>query len=298
MTQTEQFKNDLIGLADFAYNRLRSRVEGLTDDEYFWEPAPGCWSIRPDAEGKLRRDGASLPIKPAPLTTIAWRLTHIIDGLAGERNATWIGVTPTGSLGIDGEAASAAEAVDQLERAYALFRGHVAAADADKLSVPMGEIAGPYADDTRAAFVLHELDELIHHGAEVAALRDLYHATRPVAPIVDACRRGDLATVETLLNGDPALRDQHPDLVAQRASAQDWDTVRYLVEHGFGVNESAGVTALHYAAGIGRLDVVDLLLKHDADATAVDTEFGKTPAEWAEYLGHDDIAKRLTDAAS
>jgi hypothetical protein len=43
----------------------------------------------------------------------------------------------------------------------------------------MGAVAGPYVDSTRAAFVLHELDELIHHAAEVAALRDLYRALRP-----------------------------------------------------------------------------------------------------------------------
>jgi hypothetical protein len=26
---------------------LRPRFDGLTDDEYFWEPVPGMWSIRP-----------------------------------------------------------------------------------------------------------------------------------------------------------------------------------------------------------------------------------------------------------
>lgn len=41
---------------------------------------------------------------------------------------------------------------------------------------PIGEIGGPFADSTRRAFALHILDELIHHGAEVALLRDLYRA--------------------------------------------------------------------------------------------------------------------------
>lgn len=32
-------------------NNLRARLNGLTDDEYFWEPAPGCWSVRPRGTG-------------------------------------------------------------------------------------------------------------------------------------------------------------------------------------------------------------------------------------------------------
>ena len=38
----------------------------------------------------------------------------------------------------------------------------------------MGPIAGPFATSDRVAFVIHIMDELIHHGAEVALLRDLY----------------------------------------------------------------------------------------------------------------------------
>jgi hypothetical protein len=28
-------------------NQLRPRLDGLTDEEYLWEPAPGAWSLRP-----------------------------------------------------------------------------------------------------------------------------------------------------------------------------------------------------------------------------------------------------------
>jgi DinB superfamily len=179
-TALERIKQDLLGLADFAYERLRSRVEGLTDEEYFWEPAPGCWSVRPAGDGTFSFDGAGAGhVEPAPLTTIAWRMAHLIYLLAGERNATWIAVTPMGSLDRKGEPGIATEAIEQLEQSYALFRRHVAAADPDGLTQPMGPVAGIWGEDTRAAFVLHELDELIHHGAEVAALRDLYRAMRP-----------------------------------------------------------------------------------------------------------------------
>ena len=29
---------------------VRPRRAGLTDEEYCWEPVPGCWNIRPRAE--------------------------------------------------------------------------------------------------------------------------------------------------------------------------------------------------------------------------------------------------------
>ena len=52
---------------DFHYRlHLRPRLEGMTDEEYLWEPVPGAWSIRPRAEathqprGRRRRPGAGL----------------------------------------------------------------------------------------------------------------------------------------------------------------------------------------------------------------------------------------------
>ena len=38
---------------DEVYDRLRRRLEGLTDDEYFWEPAPGCWTVHRDRAGAV-----------------------------------------------------------------------------------------------------------------------------------------------------------------------------------------------------------------------------------------------------
>jgi hypothetical protein len=166
-------KDDLLDLADFVYQRLRTRLDGLTDEEYLWEPAPDCWSVRPTGDGTFHADGAALPPEPAPLTTIAWRLSHVIDLLAAERNATWLGLTPTGTPG--GTPGTAGEAIAQLEQAYASFRGHL---DKAELSEMIGPVGGLYANSSRVAFVLHQLDELIHHGAEIGTMRDLYRATR------------------------------------------------------------------------------------------------------------------------
>jgi len=62
-------------------NQLRPRLDGLTDDEYFWEPVTGCWSVRPcdraaakevAGSGEFVLEFAFPEPRPAPVTTIAW----------------------------------------------------------------------------------------------------------------------------------------------------------------------------------------------------------------------------------
>ena len=31
--------------------QLRPRLNGLTDEEYFWEPVSNCWNVRPRGQG-------------------------------------------------------------------------------------------------------------------------------------------------------------------------------------------------------------------------------------------------------
>ncbi|MFL6120444.1 DinB family protein [Actinophytocola sp.] len=182
----ERVKQDLLDTADFVFRRLRDRLDGLTDDEYFWEPVGGCWSVRSVGDGTFRSDGSARPPTPPPFTTVAWRVCHLIGLLAGERNATWLGGAPAGRLDRDGEPGTADDALRRLDDAFALFRTHLAATEAAELTATMGAVAGYYATSTRFAFVLHELDELIHHGAEVAMLRDLYRATSAAEPLRQA----------------------------------------------------------------------------------------------------------------
>ncbi|HVX42855.1 MAG TPA: DinB family protein [Mycobacteriales bacterium] len=166
--------SDLIDLSDYAWQRLIGRLDGMEDAEYLWEPAPGSWSIRPGADGAWRLDGAVPAPDPAPLTTIAWRLHHIADGvLAAERNATWLGLAIAAPV-VGAPAATVAEVRPRLEASYSFWRQCLDGAG--DLSAPVGPVAGHYADATRRSFVLHELDELIHHSAEVALLLDLYRA--------------------------------------------------------------------------------------------------------------------------
>lgn len=179
-------KAHLLEVSDFAWQRLHNRLGGLTDEEYLWEPVPGVWTVRPTGDGGHAADGSAMPPQPPPFTTVAWRITHLTDVLGAERTATWLGL----QAGRDEEPGppqgTAAAGVAALERAQAIWRRRLAAVTDEALARPMGEIAGPYAESDGAAFALHILDELIHHGAEIGVVRDLYQHQRSRDSFVDA----------------------------------------------------------------------------------------------------------------
>ena len=162
--------------------QLRPRLDGLSDEEYFWEPAPESWSVRPRGtsrapvqagSGAFTIDFAFPEPDPAPVTTIAWRLGHVIVGVLGARVASHFGGPPVDYPSFV-YAGTAAEALDQLDEAYAAWNRGVESLGAEGLASPCGASEGPYADRSMAALVLHINREVIHHGAEVALLRDLY----------------------------------------------------------------------------------------------------------------------------
>lgn len=161
---------DLLGLSDFAWQRLRDRMAGLTDDEYGWQPVANCWTVRPVGDGTFRADGDGAD---HVFTTLSWRLSHIAALLAEDRNAVWLG-RPGTDAEEPGDPGTAADALARLDAGYATWRDVVAGCTSESLSQPIGPAGGYFAKDTRRAFVLHILDELIHHGAEAALLRDLY----------------------------------------------------------------------------------------------------------------------------
>lgn len=124
-----------------AFTTVRSRIEGLTDDEYFWEPVAGSWSIRRfDPQGPtspfaehLAQQGETRPwfsdeawdgtrfleIEPSPFTTIGWRLVHLgsckimyHEHAFGQRRDLWADLT-----GVH----TAADAIAQFEEGHRLF---------------------------------------------------------------------------------------------------------------------------------------------------------------------------------
>jgi ankyrin repeat protein len=73
------------------------------------------------------------------------------------------------------------------------------------------------------------------------------------------------------------------------------DVARFLLQRGADVDARGffGGTALHWAAGHGHLETVQLLLAHGAITDLEDDEFHATPRGWAEHGGRRDIADLL-----
>src|ERR1700683_1796554 len=185
--KTIDWNKELVDQLDWQWqNALRPRLDGRGDDEYFWEPVPGCWSVRPreapSAVGPDDRLGSGefvLEYGPEPevppVTTIAWRLAHVIVGCLGMRAASHFGGPPCDWADF-GYAGTAKDALVQLDSAYAVWTNGASALGAEGLARPCGEAEGPYADYPLAALILHINREVLHHGAEIALLRDLYRA--------------------------------------------------------------------------------------------------------------------------
>lgn len=155
---------------DFHWShQLRPRLDGLSDDEYFWQPVSDCWTVHPDGGVDFSYPEPT----PTPLTTIAWRLAHVIIGVFAMRNHSHFG-GPAADYESWTYATDAATALAQLDAEYQRWTAGVRVLSDDDLNRPCGPAEGPYADEPMSVLVLHINREVIHHGAEIALLRDLY----------------------------------------------------------------------------------------------------------------------------
>ncbi|MFI9269584.1 DinB family protein [Kitasatospora sp. NPDC052896] len=189
---------------DFARKRLTDRMAGpfmdsgngtdvavipMTDEEYRWEPVPDCWSVRRHADGpgpradlltgggEWGRDATSAEHPfPPPFTTIAWRLSHLSALLAIRADHTVGSHTlMADDVRVAGDAAGAIAAFDAGAGAW---REALLSADDSALDT-VGHSSYPYGSDPEDPFVETVWwvnQELLHHGAEIALIRDLYRA--------------------------------------------------------------------------------------------------------------------------
>jgi DinB superfamily len=144
-------------------HQLRPRLNGLTGDEYFWQPVPGCWTISRRGEskapvslgaGEFTWDYAMPPRDREPVTTIAWRLAHLID-VFGSTNASYFG-----GLSADPStfcySGTAQGAFRQLDDVHDAFVSGVRSLGAAGLARPQGPDMPPeYADAPMAKLILY-----------------------------------------------------------------------------------------------------------------------------------------------
>ena len=168
---------------------LWPKIAGLTDEEYLWEPADGCWTVRPRGDGLVDYDFEWPPPASPPVTTIAWRMFHVSVGCFAERATRYFPdhVTHPWTKKIwEGPfeyPVDAAGAVAFLEQSWQSWRDGLKAAGEQALWRPLGDAEGDLRymqlgrEDPFIGLVLHVHREVIHHGAEILLLRDLWRST-------------------------------------------------------------------------------------------------------------------------
>ncbi|MCA9294885.1 MAG: ankyrin repeat domain-containing protein, partial [Phycisphaerales bacterium] len=135
------------------------------------------------------------------------------------------------------------------------------------------------------------LADLTRHGAREEPLRD-------TEAFAAACMAGDQAEAARLHHRDPALIEraqvEMPSLLADAAGLDRRDAVRCLVAMGWDINAmTGGNSALHQAAWNGFREMALLLIELGADALRCDRAHDATPADWAAYNGHADVARAI-----
>ena len=182
-----------------------------------------------------------------------------------------------------------------LERAHDRWDAHLDLVTEDeRLAELVGPVAGPeYADRTRAAYVLHMLDEFIHHGAEIALLRDLWRWQNTTV--------ADDPRVERVIRGDPSVLD---DVRATRPRPPSSSTMRPATAAGTSWSASCerGAPVQHDrpdAAAPGRRSRRargrEAAPRPRCRPGGHRSRVPATPLQWAEFLHHQDVVDFLAN---
>ena len=163
----------LLALWDTSRDWLLWRLEGVTDDEWLWEPGPRAWTVRPVGE-RWQRDSGRDRDPTDTVRTIAWLAGHL--GEAGLLRADWT----TGSHSREPDAVewpgTAAHGIDFLRTGLDAWRDALGQLSDEELDV-VGRSAYPWGLDPQLPILdiaWWNTRELIHHGADISVVRDLY----------------------------------------------------------------------------------------------------------------------------
>jgi hypothetical protein len=168
---------------DTSMEFFTARLAGLTDEEYLWEPVPGAWNLRPRGSQRTANSAGaggwvweyeSPTPEPPPLRTIAWLMWHI--AAACQVRADWT----TGEHSMTADAIrcppTAAGGVQLLRDNVSQWRAVFDALTPQEYA-QVGRCSFPEGLDPHVPLrdvLWWQNREVIHHGAEVSMLRDLY----------------------------------------------------------------------------------------------------------------------------
>ncbi|TLS41247.1 DinB family protein [Streptomyces montanus] len=62
---------------ELTWSLFEYHLERLEPEDFLWEPAPHCWTVRQDAGGTWVPDWAETEPEPVPVPTIGWVSWHI-----------------------------------------------------------------------------------------------------------------------------------------------------------------------------------------------------------------------------
>ena len=164
---------------DYMSEQLLARVEGLTDEEYVWEPGGTVWTVRPRNDRGIPDQSAWAPAPDAaPPRTLAWSVGHL--GWGSLVRADWlVGSHSMSEDDIDWPT-TALEGVAFLQKGLAAWRDGIGAMNDVDLDT-VGRSAYPGGLDPTLPLldiVWWVNKELIEHAAEIWFVRDLYAARR------------------------------------------------------------------------------------------------------------------------
>lgn len=160
-----------------AQDRLARGLDGLSDEEFFWAPVPGCATVRPDGNGSWVIDSDLVDYDgtgptPVPFTTIAWRLVHLTHITAMCREYTYgPGAASFDEVDVPG---SAGEARARWATEATAFAAELDGTPDDHLDDTVRPV---WTEPTTVLHMVHVvIEEHVHHGGEIGCLRDLYRA--------------------------------------------------------------------------------------------------------------------------